>query len=70
MTQRASNIGCNRLRVYQLVNASGGREWNHQRYTAWPQLVDEKPYQIGLGVAGKCVGVISSVRSVAQEMDL
>jgi hypothetical protein len=66
MTQLAADIGSNRLMIYELFNASSGRRWKIERYMTWPPLADAKPYQVGLGAIGYCVGVVASVFSVAQ----
>jgi hypothetical protein len=65
LTRSDADTGSNRLMIYDLFNASLGRKASFERYVAWPPCADEKPYQIGLRVTGRCVGKVASVSAAS-----
>jgi hypothetical protein len=69
MTQLEGDVGSNRLIIYDLFDSSQGRKAKYEHFMTWPLLADEKPFQVGLGVAGRCVGNVASVCAVAGGKD-
>jgi hypothetical protein len=54
-------VESNRLMLYTLFNASGGKKSRFEHYTAWPRHGDTKAHQVGLRVNGRHVGVVASI---------
>ncbi|KAH7377810.1 heterokaryon incompatibility protein-domain-containing protein [Pyrenochaeta sp. MPI-SDFR-AT-0127] len=68
-TQTDADINSNRLMIYNLFDASSGSKGSYEHYMTWPQLADEKPHQVALGVTGKCVGTVKSISEHIKEGD-
>jgi hypothetical protein len=69
LTQSQSDIESNRLVIYDLFDASLGSKSRWVPFTTWPPAPDEKPYQMGLGLTGKCVDTITFLGAENQSDD-
>ncbi|CAO2657108.1 Nn.00g032340.m01.CDS01 [Neocucurbitaria sp. VM-36] len=67
LTQLDADVESNRLMMYDLFNASDGRKASYEQYMTHPQMAEEMPYQVGLGLTGKCVGSVASMYDEIRE---
>lgn len=56
----------NRLMMYDIFDASEGREADFLLYWTLARKGDEEPFQIGLGLTGKYLGTVASVFAMAK----
>jgi hypothetical protein len=65
MTHTEADIGSNRLMFYALFDAFAGKKSRYEHFMTRPPIADEKLFQVGLGLLGRCVGTVESVCEVA-----
>jgi hypothetical protein len=63
ISRKEARLGLHRMKTYDRFDASRGKQASYRYLMAGPQLVDEKPHQVGLGLMGRRVGTVASVCS-------
>jgi hypothetical protein len=61
ISRKETHLGLHRMKIYNLFDASRGKQASYRYFMAGAQLVDEKPHQVGLGLMGRRVGTVASM---------